>query len=38
MSDKRALVREMYDKVMELSDMDWSEIAEKFECGLHPDH
>ena len=38
MSDKRALVREMYDKVMGLSDMDWSEIAEKFECGLHPDH
>lgn len=38
MSDKRALVREMYDKVMGLSDMDWSEITEKFECGLHPDH
>lgn len=38
MSDKRALVREMYDKVMGISDMDWSEIAEKFECGLHPDH
>ena len=38
MSDKRALVREMYDKVMGLSDMDWSEIVEKFECGLHPDH
>ena len=38
MSDKRELVREMYDKVMGASDLDWSEIADKFESGLHPDH
>lgn len=38
MSDKRKLVCAMYDKVMGASDMDWSELAEKYECGLHPDH
>lgn len=38
MNDGRSLVREMYEKVMGLSDMDWAEIAEQSECGLHPDH
>ena len=28
----------MYNKVMGASDLDWSEIAEKYNCGLHPDH
>ncbi len=38
MNDKRALVREMYSKVMGISDLDWAEIAQQYECGLHPDH
>lgn len=38
MSDRRELVREMYSKVMGVSDLDWSEIAEKCECEFHPDH
>lgn len=31
------LVREMYDKVMRISDLDWSEICDKYDCGVHPD-
>lgn len=37
MTDKRALVRDMYDKVIGASDLDWSEINQKHECGLHSD-
>lgn len=28
----------MYYKVMGKSDLDWAEITEKYESGLHPDH
>ena len=28
----------MYNKVTGASDMDWSEIARRYDCGLHPDH
>lgn len=28
----------MYSKVSGTSDLDWSEIAEKYDCGMHPDH
>lgn len=38
MNDKCALVREMYSKVMGISDLDWVEIAQQYECSLHPDH
>lgn len=31
------LVREMYEKVMRISDLDWSEICDKYDCGVHPD-
>lgn len=31
------LVREMYEKVMHISDLDWSEICEKHGCSVHPD-
>lgn len=27
----------MYSKVSGMSDLDWSEIAEQYECGIHPD-
>lgn len=37
MSDKQELVREMYDKITGTSDKDWSEIAEQYTEGLHPD-
>ena len=37
MSDKQALVREMYDKISGASDKDWSEIAEQYTDGVHPD-
>ena len=37
MNDKRELIREMYSKVTGASDLDWSEIAERSGCGLHPD-
>jgi hypothetical protein len=30
-------VREMYDKITGTSDKDWSEIAERYTEGLHPD-
>jgi hypothetical protein len=30
-------VREMYDKITGTSDKDWSEIAEQYTEGLHPD-
>lgn len=33
MNDKSELVRAMYDKVMGASDMDWSELSERFESG-----
>lgn len=35
--DVKELVREMYEKVMRISDLDWSEICEKYDCGIHPD-
>ena len=38
MTDKQKLVRAMYEKVTSISDLDWSELAEQHECGLHPDH
>ena len=28
----------MYDKVMQVSDLDWSEICAKYNCAMHPDH
>lgn len=28
----------MYSKVSGTSDLDWSEIAEKYDCGMHPDY
>lgn len=37
MTDKRALVQDMYDKITGASDMDWSEINEKHGCDLHID-
>ena len=30
-------VREMYDKISGASDKDWSEIAEQYTDGVHPD-
>ena len=27
----------MHDKVMGMSDMDWYEIANRYDCSLHPD-
>lgn len=30
-------MREIYDKVSGTSDKDWSEIAEQYTDGLHPD-
>ena len=30
-------MREMYDKVSGASDKDWSEIAEQYTDGVHPD-
>lgn len=37
MNHARELVREMHNKVTGVSDLDWSEIAERYQCGLHPD-
>ena len=37
-TNTEALVREMYDKVMQVSDLDWSEICTKYNCAMHPDH
>ena len=36
MTEGRALVREMYSKVMGVSDLDWSEIAEQSACSRFP--
>jgi hypothetical protein len=27
----------MYLKTMQTSDLDWAQICEKYNCGLHPD-
>lgn len=37
MNSKQELVRAVHEKVLGNSDLDWSEITEKYECGLHPD-
>ena len=38
MTNKQKLVRAMYEKVTGISDLDWSELAEQYDCSLHPDH